>query len=254
MTNQEYNKSRTISTPTTTTSDLVFNNPYILAKIAARLDIRSLSNVQSVNRHFYNASNYETAKRRDIVHIYLLDDYNASAKTVSPTHRLFYSFRAYTRLWLNTKPMEAIVVIGGYNRSPDYRTQTQLIGKFVAIFAETRYKSLTNCHINGFNDFDRTAYPCMSSFLLPEIDGIEIFRYRDIYSVIIDESVNCVLLFQSLKLMRRSGVTYGKALRLTYSALESMIAKFSDNYEPLWPSKVCNKTVPKKTICAIHWC
>ncbi|XP_054157020.1 uncharacterized protein LOC128955379 [Oppia nitens] len=247
MTNQEYNKSRTISTPTTTTSDLVFNNPYILAKIAARLDIRSLSNVQSVNRHFYNASNYETAKRRDIVHIYLLDDYNASAKTVSPTHRLFYSFRAYTRLWLNTKPMEAIVVIGGYNRSPDYRHKhnsleslsrylpkhcriTYLDVGSTVLTSSIRYKSLTNCHINGFNDFDRTAYPCMSSLLLPEIDGIEICRYRDINSVIIDESVKCVLLFQSLKLMRRSGVTFGKASRLTYWALESMIAKFGDNY------------------------
>ena len=160
-------------------SDLIFKNPYILSQIVSKLDIRSLFENHCLSKDFFDASVYEYERRKDIVHLYLLNYDKSFRKTSEECERLFESFIHFTQIWLNIRPKRVLVLIGGYKYPIDYRQRgnpLKSLAKHLSkecrityidvghsvLTSSIKFKSLTNYSEYEKNDyFQRTAFSCI---------------------------------------------------------------------------------------------
>src|SRR5882724_8839615 len=101
--------------------DQICSNPYIMRQIMRKLDIRSLSNSHIVSKDFYDLSADEYEKRKDLIHLYLLNSEVNEEELKQQYQRLYDSFRYYCRNWINIRPKHVLVLIGGYMKTIDYR-------------------------------------------------------------------------------------------------------------------------------------
>lgn len=202
--------------------ELVVNNPYLIDQIMAGLDIRSLFSCFSVSKEFFDAAFVEYERRKEIIHLYLLNYNQYNEINCKDVQNLFISFRNFTKLWLNMRPKEVFLMIGGYRQSTiDYRRRDNflsVLSEFLpkdchviyvdvgptVLTSSIRFKSLTNYGEEQSNSqiSHRTAFPCMSCLLIPDIDGVQIRTYTDIESVKTNE-VKTILLFISSKKLSR---------------------------------------------------
>ncbi|XP_054165613.1 uncharacterized protein LOC128963150 [Oppia nitens] len=199
-------------------TDIVFKNPYLIGQIVSHLDIRSLFQMHCVSKESFDASVYEYEKRKDIIHLYLLNYQQIGLN--SDTNKLFESFTHYSSTWLNIRPKHVIVLVGGHRNVVDYRyrqNRLQEISKYLpkeceityldvgstVLTSSIRFRSLTNYGDHNNKElFKRTAHPCLTSLMFPEIEGIKVKSYHNIQEVDITD-VSAVLYFQSLKVTKR---------------------------------------------------
>ena len=223
----------------------VVNNPYLMDQIVAQLDIRSLCSCYSVSKEFFDAAAIEYERRKDIIHLYLLNYRQENIDSGYDVEGLFDSFRNYTRDNLNMRPKTALVLVGGYRKAHiDYRRKQNCLS-FLSEFlpnnchriyldvgstvltSSIRYKSLTNYsdQMNDSQTFHRTAFPCLSSLLIPDIDGVKINSYTSIESVNTKDVKAILLLISSKTLSRRSSIEKKQELVTTAYAIHELLAR-----------------------------
>ncbi|CAG2116293.1 unnamed protein product, partial [Medioppia subpectinata] len=197
----------------------VVKNPYILERILSRLDIRSLLTCHMVSKDFFDASDYEHNKRKDIIHLYLLNTGN--------NQFLFESFSYFTKVWLNMKPKYVFLMIGGNQHSIDYR------------FKQNTLKNVTqhlskDCQITFLDVGQAILTSSMSCLIVPDIEGIEVKAFREpdwqsLSNSLQTENVKCVLFFQSSRVLDKSNKDAIPAKTLaTKAMLQNLIQKFEN--------------------------
>ncbi|CAG2100649.1 unnamed protein product [Medioppia subpectinata] len=244
--------------------ELVLNNPYLIARIVSELDIRSLFASHSVSKDFFDASAYEYEKRKDIIHLYLLNYEFLKESPLYDSQRLFESFSHYSNRWLNMRPKHVLVLIGGYRQDIDYRRKENSVQQMSAglpkdcqityldvgktvLTSSIRWKSLTNFsgHQNQSdrNLFQRTAFPCLTSLLIPDIEGIEVNAYYSAEEVN-TKDVSCVLFFESSRLRDRTpkGVLRDSQ---TTDAINQLVSRIDNNVSFGGGSVIAAKTLSK---------
>lgn len=223
----------------------VVNNPYLMDQIMTKLDIRSLFACHCVSKEFFDAAALESQRRKDVVHLYLLNYHQQNIDYGFDIEGLFDSFRSFSQIHLNMRPKTALVMVGGYRKSHiDYRRKQNCLS-FLSEFlpknchkiyldvgptvltSSIRFKSLTNYgdHQNNGQTFHRTAFPCMSSLLIPDMEGIQVNSYTNIESVN-TENVKTILFFVSSKtLSRRTSAQKREELVRTRTAIKDMMIR-----------------------------